>query len=226
VSTKRIGFLGGTFNPVHFGHLQLADAAIAECKLDQVVFIPSRQPPHKDEASITSFSHRLAMLQIVGAKNKRLSCTAIERELPTPSYTIDTLRAIDDRFPVGVNIFFIIGADAFLDLLSWKSYEDILHRVSLIVAGRKGYDADRLSEFLRNLQYANYGRVWRGKDGFQEIILLQTIPEGYSSTAIREQISKGVFPKEAIPGGVIEYIKEHALYQPSKAETRSCASVD
>jgi len=226
VSKMTIGLLGGTFNPVHFGHLQLADAAMVECQLDQVVFIPSCQPPHKDEAAIISFAHRLAMLQIVGANNKRLSCTAIERELPTPSYTIDTLRAIGDRFPVGVKFFFIIGADAFLDLLSWKSYEEILQRVTLLVAGRKGYHADRLSKFLKILQYADHGRFWRGKDGFREIILLQTVPEGYSSTAIRKQMSKGIFPQEAIPGAVIDYIKEHALYQPSKAETESCASMD
>ena len=226
MTIKRIGLLGGTFNPVHFGHLQLAEAAMAECNLDQVVFIPSCQPPHKDAASITSFSHRIAMLQIVGANNKRLSCMAIERELPTPSYTIDTLRAIADRFPVGVNFFFIIGADAFLDLLSWKSYKEILQRVTLFVAGRKGYPADRLSKFLKSLQYEDHGRFWRGKDGFREIILLQSVPEGYSSTAIRKQISKGTFPKEAIPGAVIDYIKEHALYQPSKVETEICASMD
>ncbi len=111
---KRIGLLGGTFNPVHFGHLQLADAAMAECALDQVVFIPACQPPHKNEASITSFSHRIAMLQIVGANNKHLSCTAIERELPTPSYTIDTLRAIGEGFPVGVNFFFHHRSRCFL----------------------------------------------------------------------------------------------------------------
>ena len=222
----RIGLLGGTFNPVHFGHLQLAEAAMVECQLDQVVFIPSGQPPHKDETSITSFSHRLAMLHIAGSNNKRLSCTAIERELSTPSYTIDTLRALSDRYPVGVNFFFIIGADAFLDLLSWKSYEEILQRVTLIVAGRKGYHTDRLSKFLRNLRYAEHEGCWRGNDGFNEIILLQSVPEGISSTAIREKMSKGIFPQNEIPNAVIEYIKEHALYQPSKAKIDNCVSME
>jgi nicotinate-nucleotide adenylyltransferase len=226
VTSRKIGLLGGTFNPVHFGHLQLAEAAMTECQLDQVVFIPSCQPPHKAEASITSFSHRIAMLRIVSANDKRLSCSAIERELSTPSYTIDTLRAFGDRFPVGVDFFFIIGADAFLDLLSWKSYKEILQCVTLLVVGRKGYPADQLSNFLISLQYSDHGRVWRAKNGFKEIVLLQTIPEGFSSTAIRKQISKGIFPKEAIPGAVIDYIKEHALYQPSKARTESCTSMD
>lgn len=223
MTEKRIGLLGGTFNPVHFGHLQLAYAAMEECSLEHVIFIPSNQPPHKDEASITSFAHRLAMLQIVGAMDKRLSCTAIERELATPSYTIDTLRAMGNSFPLDVDFHFILGADAFLDLLSWKAYEEILQRVTLIVAQRKGFHADQLREFLRSLQYSDHGRSWTRTGEWREIILLQTIPDGYSSTKIRDRINKGVFPTEEIPCGVIEYIKEHALFQPSKAEIASCA---
>lgn len=223
MTQKRLGLLGGTFNPVHFGHLQLAYAAMQECNLRQVIFIPSNRPPHKDEASITSFSHRLAMLQIVSAMDKRLSCTAIERELPTPSYTIDTLLAIGSRFPEDAQFHFIIGADAFLDLLSWKAYEEILQRVTVIVSPRKGYHADQLSEFMTTLHYTDHGRCWRRKDGLREIIVLQTVPEGYSSTMIRDRLGKGILPTEEIPSGVIEYIKEHALYQPNKAKSESCA---
>jgi nicotinate-nucleotide adenylyltransferase len=223
VTKRTIGLLGGTFNPVHFGHLQLAEAALTDCNLDQVVFIPASQPPHKNGASIASFFHRKAMLQIACANDSRLSCLAIEEELPTPSYTIDTLHAIVTKFPPDVIFFFIIGADAFLDLLSWKSYEEILQCVAFIVAERKGYHLDRLSKFLRTLQYTDRGGFWLGKDGFREIILLQKIPDGYSSTAIRTKISKGIYRKEEIPIGVIEYIKEHALYQPSNVKTKCCA---
>lgn len=222
----RIGLLGGTFNPVHLGHLQLADAAMAECSLDQVVFIPSGQPPHKDEAAIASFADRIAMLQIAGKNEKRFSCSAIEGELPTPSYTIDTLRAIGSRFPAATDFFFIIGADAFLDLLSWKSYEEILRCVALIVAERQGYGGDRLIKFLKKLKYADHGSFWQGKDGCREIVLLQTIPGDYSSTAIRAKIRKGIFPEKENPSGVIEYIKEHALYQSRKAENHRIACMD
>ncbi len=223
---RRIGLLGGTFNPVHYGHLQLADAAMAECNLDQVIFIPSAQPPHKDEAAIASFADRIAMLQIAGKNEKRFSCTAIERELPTPSYTIDTLREIGGRFPATADYFFIIGADAFLDLLSWKSYEEILRCVVLIVAGRQGYHDDRLIKFLTKLKYADQGKFWQGKDGCREIVVLRTILGNYSSTAIRAKIHKGIFPEKEIPRGVIEYIKKHALYQSSKAVIRNCVCMD
>jgi len=226
VTTRRIGLLGGTFNPVHFGHLQLANAAMAECSLDQIIFIPSGHPPHKDGASIVSFSHRVAMLQIAGGNNKRFSCTTIEGKLPPPSYTIDTLRAIGQTFPPEVDLFFIIGGDAFLDLLSWRSYEEILRRVTLIVAKRKDYNVERFSEFLGKLHYVEHGSSWQGKDGCREIILLQTYPGDYSSTDIRAKVGKGIISQEEIPVGVIEYIKKHALYQPNKVKTESCICMD
>ncbi len=221
-----IGLLGGTFNPVHFGHLQLADAAMAECSLDQVVFIPSSQPPHKDEGSIAAFAHRIAMLQIAGRNAKRFSCTAIESELPTPSYTIDTLRAMRVLYPTDARFFFIIGADAFLDLLSWKAYDEILRCVTLIVAERKGYHSEKIYEFLKNLQYAEHGGYWQRKNGARKIILLHTMPGNYSSTAIREKIGRGIFPENEMPDGVIEYIKKHTLYQATDIHATRCACMD
>lgn len=226
MTVKRIGLLGGTFNPVHFGHLQLAEVAMAECNLDQVVFIPSSQPPHKDGASIVSFAHRIAMLQNACRNDQRFSCTPIEGELPTPSYTIDTLRAIDGRFPANVLFFFIIGADAFLDILSWKAYEEILQRVTLVVVKRRGYCPDDITKFLDTLKYSDHGSFWQGRDGRREIFLLRAMPAAYSSTAIREKIRKGIFPAEEIPGEVIEYIKEHTLYQSNTAEDQLCACMD
>jgi nicotinate-nucleotide adenylyltransferase len=221
-----IGLLGGTFNPVHFGHLYLADAAMAECSLDKVVFIPSSQPPHKNEASIVSFAHRIAMLQIAVKKTKRLTYTAIEAELPTPSYTIDTLRAIRSRYPPDACFFFIIGADAFLDLLTWKAYDQILRCVTLIVAERKGYHSDKIHDFLRNLQYADHGGSWQGKDGAGKVVILHTMPGEYSSTAIRAMIGRGIFPEKQMPDEVIEYIKKHALYQTTDFNTTCWAGMD
>ncbi len=223
MTMQRIGLLGGTFNPVHYGHLQLADAAMAECSLDQVVFIPSGQPPHKDRTTLAPFADRIAMLQIAGGLEKRFSCTAIERELPTPSYTIDTLRAIGGRFPTKTDFFFIIGADAFLDLLSWKSYTEVLRCVEIIVAVRQGYHTDKIIEFLRKLEYSDQGNFWQGKDGCKQISILETIPGDYSSTTIRAKICKGIFPEKEIPSGVIEYIKKHSLYQLSNVENHNSA---
>jgi nicotinate-nucleotide adenylyltransferase len=217
MTIERIGLLGGTFNPIHCGHLQLADAAMAECSLDKVIFIPSAQPPHKDEASIAPFADRVSMLRIACRTDKRFNCTTIEEDLPVPSYTIDTLRSIGNSLPEESDFFFVIGVDAFLELLTWKSYMEILRRVSLIVAQRRGYQADQLIEFLKKLEYTNHSGFWQGKDGFREIILLHTMLGNYSSTAIRAKIRNGVFPSKDLPFGVIEYIKEHNLYQSNNA---------
>ena len=115
MTTRKIGLLGGTFDPIHYGHLQLAESALVECKLDKVVFIPSALPPHKNGAVITSFRHRLAMLSLAGQGFNGFECNAIEGDLPKPSYTIDTLRELLKHYKSDCQLYFMIGADAFLD---------------------------------------------------------------------------------------------------------------
>ena len=222
MTRRKIGLLGGTFNPVHLGHLQLAEAAIAECGLDQVLFIPAGWPPHKDETEIASFAHRVAMLRIACGQDTRFSCSAIEGELPTPSYTIDTLRAIAGKYSGGTGFFFIIGSDAFLEILSWKSYCEVLRCVTFIIAERQGHSFDRLHGFLRELDYVDNGISWKRKDGYKDIILLDTRPGDFSATALRREISKGMLPGKYVPDQVLLYIKNHNLYQSGKTITHYC----
>ncbi len=226
MTSVRIGLLGGTFDPVHFGHLRLADVAMTECSLEQVLFIPAAQPPHKDETTLSPFADRVAMLEIAGRRSDRFGCTTIEGELPTPSYTFETLRKINGSLPPGADIFFIIGADAFLDLLSWRSYENILQLVNLVVARRKGYSHRQLLDFLRLLDYTENGGYWRKKDGDKKIILLRTVPGDFSSTWIRNEIRQGKFPAGNLPDEVIEYIKKHHLYQAKVATAQRGAGLD
>ncbi len=226
MTSIRIGLLGGTFDPVHFGHLQLAEVAMTECALERVVFIPAAQPPHKDETTLSPFAHRVAMLKIAGRLSDRFACTAIEGELPTPSYTFETLRKINGSLPLGAEVFFIIGADAFLDLLSWRSYEKILELVNLVVARRQGYSQRQLLDFLRLLDYTEDGGCWRNKNGDKKIILLHSVPGDFSSTWIRNEIRQGKFPAGFLPGEVIEYIKKHHLYQAKLATAQGGAGLD
>lgn len=226
MTSVRIGLLGGTFDPVHFGHLHLADVAMTECSLERVLFIPAAQPPHKDETTLSPFADRVAMLEIAGRLSDRFSCTTIEGELPTPSYTFETLLRIRGSLPQGADVFFIIGADAFLDLLSWRSYEKILQLVNLVVARRKGYSHRQLLDFLRLLDYSEKGDCWRKKDGDKKVILLRAVPGDFSSTCIRNEIGQGKFPAGALPDEVIKYIKQHHLYQAKMATAQHGAGLD
>ena len=213
----KIGLLGGTFDPVHFGHLQLAEVALRECSLDKVFFVPAASPPHKDETTVTSFAHRVAMLEIVSAKSSRFACSAIEGQLSTPSYTFDTLRALGDlfleEFLEDTDLFFIIGVDAFLEIKTWKSYREILRLVNIVIAQRNGFRKAQLVDFLKTIGYAGQGNCWQGDDGRKKILLLEAQPGNFSSTLIRKKIKEGTLPEGDIPEGVIEYIYKHQLYQ-------------
>lgn len=213
MSRRKIGLLGGTFDPVHFGHLQLAQSAMEECSLDKVVFIPSGQPPHKKGAAITPFNHRLAMLTLAGACENNFECDAIEDALPKPSFTIDTIREIRKHHDTDCRFYFMIGADAFLDILTWKSHTAILSSVNIILSKRKGYDAEQLAMLLKQLGYVLSDGSWHGNDGQKSIYVLKNIPDSLSSSAIRTMIKKGESVQQYLPESVLEYIKRNRLYQ-------------
>jgi nicotinate-nucleotide adenylyltransferase len=218
VSLSRLGLLGGTFDPVHTGHLQLALASLAEFGLDQVLFIPSASPPHKLGVPITSFAHRLAMLELASRCSPMLACSGIEGKLPGPSYTIDTLHALAGMFPE-TELYFIIGVDAFLDFATWKSYREILHQVDILIALRDGYNKRQLNDFLQKIGYFWQDNVWRHAQSKKNIFLLKAIPGQFSSTLIRKKIRAGILPQEDVPREVLEYIVDHKLYQACSGET-------
>lgn len=222
MTLRKIGLLGGTFDPVHFGHLQLAESALKECGLDKVVFIPSAQPPHKNCASVTTFRHRLAMLMLAGEGRNGFECNAIEGILPKPSYTIDTLQALRKHYKNDCQLYFMIGADAFLDILTWKSPQELLHSANIILSQRKGYKGTQLSDLLKRLGYRAGDGSWHGDDGKKDIFILEKMPEDISSSGIRAKIRKGESVERFLPKQVIEYIQKHKLYQPEKAGKESC----
>ena len=221
MTTRKIGLLGGTFDPVHNGHLQLAESALKECGLDKVVFIPSAQPPHKNCASVTTFRHRLAMLMLAGKGINGFECNAIEGILPKPSYTIDTLQALWKHYKNDCQLYFMIGADAFLDILTWKSHLKVLHSVNIILSRRKGYKGKQLSDLLKKLGYKASDGSWQGEDGKKDIFILENIPEDMSSSEIRTKISKGESVQRFLPKDVNEYIQKHTLYQSVKVGKES-----
>lgn len=216
---RKIGLFGGTFDPVHYGHLQFAEAALQECRLDKVVFIPSAEPPHKKGVSITSFRHRLAMLILAGQGRDGFECNAIEERLPKPSYTIDTLRELQKHYEADCRLYFMIGADAFLDFLTWKSHQHILQSVNILLALRKGYNVDQLTLLLKKLGYKQNDGSWSAGEGKQDIHILTRTPDDLSSSAIRAMFAKGVPIDRFLPEAVIAYIRKNKLYQRNKVAT-------
>ncbi len=216
MTVKKIGLLGGTFDPVHYGHLELAESALMECGLDKVIFIPAAEPPHKTSTAVSTFGHRLAMLELATQGMKGFECNAIEGLLPKPSYTIDTLRVLQRHYQEDYNndyqLYFMIGADAFLDILTWKSHRDVLLSVHILLSRRKGYTGERLVDLLKNLGYREGKSFWCADDDKKDIYILERTPGEQSSSGIRGMIAKGESVERFLPPSVLLYIQKNKLY--------------
>jgi len=210
---RKIGLLGGTFDPIHDGHLQLALAARRELVLETVLLIPAAGPPHKSSEAVTPFAHRKEMLLLALAGAAGLEPCFIEGDLPVPSYTIDTVRLLQSGETSGREYYFIIGVDAFADLLSWKSYRELLQRVALVVANRRGFtETDKLTTIAQTLGYVQKPDLWYGKGGLRNIYFLQTSPVEISSSHIRDMVAAGCQRVAGVNQAVLDYAQRHKLY--------------
>jgi nicotinate-nucleotide adenylyltransferase len=135
---RRIGIYGGTFDPVHYGHLKVAEAVLSAFALDRIFFIPAFTPPHKRKRMISSPFHRMAMLALATADSPKMFVSTVELEAPSRPYTIETLGRLRTELQPA-RLFFIMGADSFIDVTSWREYEAILSEYDVIVATRPGY---------------------------------------------------------------------------------------
>ncbi len=178
---KKIGILGGTFDPVHYGHLILAEQARAEASLDQVIFMPAKVQPFKMNVRITEGEHRYAMLLKASAGNPYFSVSKKELDSPGVSFTIKTLKDLKAEFGSGTELYFIVGTDAFLSLESWYSAEDLLEGFSFIVGTRPGHKEQELKALVRRLK-AQYGTP---------ILEINNSEVEISSTDIKRRIRRG-----------------------------------
>jgi nicotinate-nucleotide adenylyltransferase len=135
---RRIGIYGGTFDPVHYGHLKVAEAVLSAFALDRMYFVPAFTPPHKRKRMISSPFHRMAMLALATADSPKMFISTVELEAPSRPYTIETLGRLQTELQPA-RLFFMMGADSFIDVTSWRDYEAILSEYDVIVATRPGY---------------------------------------------------------------------------------------
>ena len=198
----RIGILGGTFDPVHIGHLVLAEEALSKLKLDQIWFIPTGKPWLKESLEITDGFTRLEMVKIATKSNPRFVASSIEIDRSGPTYTIDTLRYLKDKLGTETSIYFILGLDTLANFHRWNRPEEILDLCEFVVSNRPGFGNTKiLDEQLERFE------------SIGSITTLLNIPMlDISGTNLREMIRQGLSIKYRVPDGVEEYIYSNGLY--------------
>jgi nicotinate-nucleotide adenylyltransferase len=215
VSGRRIGLFGGTFNPIHLGHLRGAEEIRESFRLEQVIFIPAAIPPHKIVEGVVDPRPRLEMVKLATLTNPFFSVSDVELERSGTSYSVETLRCFHERHPDFL-FFFILGMDAFAEIETWKEYQNLFSLCNFIVMARPGSVRVSLSSQIPEalaplLRYDPEGRFWFHESGhtlhFKEIPFLDI-----SSTRIRELIEKGKSVKYLVPPDVEAYIQTHGLY--------------
>ncbi|MSR31636.1 MAG: nicotinate (nicotinamide) nucleotide adenylyltransferase [Gemmataceae bacterium] len=198
----RVGVFGGSFDPVHLGHLALAEACREAASLDEVWFIPAHFPPHKGTRALAWFEHRLEMLELAIAGHEPFRADPLERERPGPSFTMETLRLLSQQHP-GNEWFLILGSDSALEFSTWKEPGKILQMATLVVHGRRGGELS--GDFSSNLEKAA---------GVAPRLIEVHGPPWFdiSSTLLRERISQGKSIRFLVPRALEEYIRSKKLY--------------
>ncbi len=216
---QRIAVYGGTFDPVHNGHLKVAEAIVSAFGMDRMLFVPAYVPPHKRGQEITSPFHRMAMLALATAGRERMFVSAIELEAPARPYTIETLQTLRNEWPES-QLFFLMGADSFKDVVIWREYERILSEYNVIVATRTGYlDGRQPAEHLdRDLQQRvvdlRRQQLPRAADLTSEhIYLTDYVNVDVSATDVRDAAERGAKIDHLVPPSAAEYIAKYGLYQ-------------
>jgi nicotinate-nucleotide adenylyltransferase len=199
---RRIGVFGGTFDPVHLGHLIAAAEALSSLELDVVTFLPAGQPPHKPAGSITAPEHRLAMLALALAGNRRLEISRVDLDRPGPHYTVDALEAIRRAEPAA-ELFFLVGADWLAELATWHRPRDLATLATLAVLGRPGFEVE-----VPALAVAVPGIA----DRLRAVEMPQI---GVSASDLRDRVSAGRPVRYQLPDAVAEYIGRYSLYRGS-----------
>lgn len=198
-----IAIMGGTFDPIHYGHLVTAEAARVEYQVDKVLFVPTRLPPHKKAYQVTAAKHRYQMTVLATITNPHFYVSRIEIDRPAPSYTIDTLRSVREVFGPEVELYFISGADAILDILTWKDVDEVMEMCYFIAATRPGY---RLEELGRRLGYL--------QEKYSHKVYCVEVPAlAISSTDIRKRVTQNRPIKYLLPESVENYIYKYRIYQ-------------
>lgn len=213
----KIGLFGGTFDPIHWGHLRNAEEVREAFSLDRLLFIPASHPPHKRRQPTTSARDRLEMVRLAIAKNPGFSLSPVELSRPGKSYSIDTVRHFAKSRGARDSLYFILGLDAFLDIGSWKGFEEIFSLCHFIVTSRPGsgnsMSLSRMPVAVRRLFcYDPKTKLYRHESG-TKLFFFKLTDIAISASDIRGRVSKARSIRYLVPLEVESYIKKRGLYR-------------
>jgi nicotinate-nucleotide adenylyltransferase len=199
---RRIGIMGGTFDPIHHGHLVAASEVQSWFDLDEVIFVPTGEPWQKADREVSPAEHRYLMTVIATAANPRFEVSRVDIDRSGPTYTIDTLRELTTLHP-GADLYFITGADAMAALLTWQDHEELFKLAHFVGCTRPGHELDAAT--LEGLP-------------MDRITLVEIPALTISSTDCRHRVESGEPVWYLVPDGVVQYIGKHELYRPASVE--------
>ncbi len=203
VCMKKIGILGGTFNPIHNGHMEMACQAAEEFELEKILIMPNNIPAYKDNEDIVSATHRFAMAKLAAEAYPDMEASDMEIKREGITYTSDTLRLLSEKYP-GIKWYFIIGGDSLIHFDEWHEPDSILKLSALVVAVRGGISREQIKNKIDLL---------KNKYKYAEILLTNEAPVNVSSTEIRQCIKSGKSISGLVPDRVFNYIMENGLYK-------------
>lgn len=201
MNNEKVGIMGGTFDPIHNGHLILAEYARTQFGLDRILFIPAGIPPHKNKNNITPDIYRYNMTVLAINSNKHFYISSMEMEREGITYTIDTIKHLKSKYR-DTDFYFLLGADSLLQIHKWRNYEELLELCNFIVAKRPDYDNDNLDLVIERLNEQYKGHIY----------ILDAPLIDISSTEIRDRVKNGLSIKYLVPESVETYIYKSGLY--------------
>ena len=200
----RIGIMGGSFDPIHIGHLMVAEQMREARQLERILFIPSKIPPHKAERELASPRDRIKMARLAVEGHSAFDVSDIELRREGPSYSIDTLAELREKWRDQHRIFFIIGSDTLADLPTWRRPGDLVDQADFLTAVRPGFPIDSWDDLSVTFSPEQVARLKQG--------CVDTIPIGISSTEIRRRARQGHSIRYLVPEAVEQYIQRRGLY--------------
>lgn len=192
----KVAILGGTFNPIHYAHLLSAEQVREGLGYDRILFVPAARPPHKSQPDLVSAEHRYQMVLLATADNPYFEVSRIELERAGPSYTIQTIKALQRIYGKETELAWIIGADSLIEYKIWKDFNDVLAQCTMIVTTRPNYKLDSVPLEIRN-----------------RVVTFRITGSDISATEIRERVRNNISIRYLVPESVVTYINQHRLYR-------------